>query len=73
MLFPDETDGVKQQGLPKGVFTQDFVDEDLNYEQQVSIPTFPLTLKAIARTFRILRPAIRTFGLSRLYRSRAYI
>ena len=36
MLFPDERDGVKQQGLPKGVFTQKFFDENLNYEQQAS-------------------------------------
>ncbi|MCJ1437606.1 hypothetical protein MMC27_006993 [Xylographa pallens] len=61
MLFPDETDGVKQQGLPKGVFTQNFFDENLNYEQQASIQTFPLKPKAIAKAFRILRLAIEAF------------
>ncbi|MCJ1403009.1 hypothetical protein MMC11_006231 [Xylographa trunciseda] len=57
MLFPDETDGVNQQGLPKGVFTQKFYDENLNYEQQASIRfSFSLS-KAVASTLRITEPA----------------
>ena len=48
MLFPNERDGVRQQGLPKGMFTQKFFDKNLNYEQQASIHLPCLSSEEIA-------------------------
>jgi hypothetical protein len=47
MLFPIQSDGVKQNGLPKGVFEHGFFDKTLNYEQKVTLnilfsPPFPM-------------------------------
>ncbi|MCJ1355932.1 MAG: hypothetical protein MMC33_005925 [Icmadophila ericetorum] len=39
MLFPKKSDGVKQKGLPQGVFEQEFFDNMLNYEQQKAVDT----------------------------------
>ncbi|KAI9773275.1 MAG: hypothetical protein M1839_002187 [Geoglossum umbratile] len=36
MLFPEETDGVVQMGLPQGVFAGKWFDRRLNYEQMKS-------------------------------------
>ena len=35
VLFPNEVNGVRQTSLPSGTFSQDWFDENLNYEQKV--------------------------------------
>ncbi len=35
MLFPEETHGKSQIGLPKGIFRRNWIDKMLNFEQQV--------------------------------------
>jgi len=37
MLFPEQSDGVVQLGLPQGVFSGRWFDQGLNYEQMVSL------------------------------------
>ena len=44
MLFPRVEDGIRREGLPRGTFTQRWVDLALNYEQKVS-RDFPLSPK----------------------------
>jgi len=33
MLFPEESDGIMQYGLPRGIFGRQWIDKELNYEQ----------------------------------------
>ena len=51
MLFPTAEDGVRRKGLPRGTFTQQWVDPALNYEQKVGrgLVSIPNNLKLTYR------------------------
>ena len=49
MLFPNQSDGVEQSGLPQGVFKRKFFDENLNFEQQASIQISSSSIDVTAR------------------------
>lgn len=49
MLFPNHSDGVEQEGLPQGVFKQEFFDESLNYEQQASLQILSSLVTSVLR------------------------
>ncbi|KAF8538528.1 P-loop containing nucleoside triphosphate hydrolase protein [Trichophaea hybrida] len=37
MLFPEESDGIMQHGLARGIFGRNWIDKELNYEQQKAV------------------------------------